>query len=193
MHAFPSPQDEAEAMVLMNQQMVYESVGQKIKSDLYEGNAVVLFAYGLSGSGKTFTVFGPDAVDIPEVCRPITSLRVLRLLPYAVPSACCIFYVLVWQCVFGRRVSTSSGKQLIGLCLRACRLFCLRYSLSFILLEFGDEGYVGICHPVSQRTLSMRSFPYNVEAKAKMSHIALVQRYVRPETPTFIRTAVYIR
>ncbi|CAN0448718.1 unnamed protein product, partial [Ectocarpus sp. 12 AP-2014] len=24
------------------------------------------FAYGLSGSGKTFTVFGPDAVDIPE-------------------------------------------------------------------------------------------------------------------------------
>lgn len=54
-------------MKLMNQQDVYESVGRKIKSDLYEGNAVVLFAYGLSGSGKTFTVFGPDAVDIPEV------------------------------------------------------------------------------------------------------------------------------
>lgn len=33
------------------------------------GNAVVLFAYGLSGSGKTFTVFGPDAVDEPEVIR----------------------------------------------------------------------------------------------------------------------------
>lgn len=77
-HAFRPPQDEAEAMVLMNQQMVYESVGHKIKSDLYEGNAVVLFAYGLSGSGKTFTVFGPDAVDIPEVCRPIPSLRVQR-------------------------------------------------------------------------------------------------------------------
>ena len=54
-------------MKLMNQQDVYESVGRKIKTDLYEGNAVVLFAYGLSGSGKTFTVFGPDAVDIPEV------------------------------------------------------------------------------------------------------------------------------
>jgi hypothetical protein len=27
---------------------------------------VVLFAYGLSGSGKTYTVFGPDAVDAPE-------------------------------------------------------------------------------------------------------------------------------
>lgn len=61
-------QDEAEAMTLMNQEMVYNSVGKKIKADLYEGNAVVLFAYGLSGSGKTFTVFGPDAVDIPEVC-----------------------------------------------------------------------------------------------------------------------------
>lgn len=61
-------QDEAEAMTLMNQEMVYNSVGQKIKADLYDGNAVVLFAYGLSGSGKTFTVFGPDAVDIPEVC-----------------------------------------------------------------------------------------------------------------------------
>lgn len=55
-------------MKLMNQQDVYGSVGRKIKSDLYDGNAVVLFAYGLSGSGKTFTVFGPDAVDIPEVC-----------------------------------------------------------------------------------------------------------------------------
>lgn len=54
-------------MQLMDQQMVYNSVGNKIKSDLYDGNAVVLFAYGLSGSGKTFTVFGPDAVDIPEV------------------------------------------------------------------------------------------------------------------------------
>lgn len=60
-------QDEAEAMTLMNQEMVYSSVGTKIKDDLYDGNAVVLFAYGLSGSGKTFTVFGPDAIDIPEV------------------------------------------------------------------------------------------------------------------------------
>lgn len=46
---------------------VYTSVGKKIKADLLTGNAVVLFAYGLSGSGKTFTVFGPDAVDEPEV------------------------------------------------------------------------------------------------------------------------------
>lgn len=60
----------------MNQEDVYNSVGRKIKSDLYEGNAVVLFAYGLSGSGKTFTVFGPDAVDIPEVCNRVLGFRV---------------------------------------------------------------------------------------------------------------------
>jgi hypothetical protein len=53
-------------MKLINQNMAYEGCGQKIKSDLLTGNAVVLFAYGLSGSGKTFTVFGPDAVDAPE-------------------------------------------------------------------------------------------------------------------------------
>lgn len=51
-------------------QQVYLSVGMKIKADLLTGNAVVLFAYGLSGSGKTFTVFGPDAVDEPEVRLP---------------------------------------------------------------------------------------------------------------------------
>lgn len=56
---------------------VYLSVGKKIKAELLSGNAVVLFAYGLSGSGKTFTVFGPDAVDEPEVTfgtTPIGSL-----------------------------------------------------------------------------------------------------------------------
>ena len=37
----------------------------QIKAELYDGNAIVLFAYGLSGSGKTFTVFGMDAVDNP--------------------------------------------------------------------------------------------------------------------------------
>mmetsp|Transcript_5555 Transcript_5555/g.5738 ORF Transcript_5555/g.5738 Transcript_5555/m.5738 type:complete len:1029 (+) Transcript_5555:142-3228(+) len=57
---------EADRMVLINQTAVYDSCGQKIRADLMGGNAVVLFAYGLSGSGKTFTVFGPDATDAPE-------------------------------------------------------------------------------------------------------------------------------
>lgn len=56
----------AERMKLVNQDNAYGSVGTLIKKDLMEGNAIVIFAYGLSGSGKTFTVFGPDAVDVPE-------------------------------------------------------------------------------------------------------------------------------
>jgi Kinesin motor domain len=48
------------------QDYVYDTIGQQIKADLLSGNPVVLFAYGLSGSGKTFTVFGPDAPDLPE-------------------------------------------------------------------------------------------------------------------------------
>ncbi|GLD93676.1 hypothetical protein PINS_up002281 [Pythium insidiosum] len=64
-HVVGSP-PEADQMTLIDQNAAYSSVGVKIKEDLLAGNAVVLFAYGLSGSGKTFTVFGPDAVDIPE-------------------------------------------------------------------------------------------------------------------------------
>mgnify|MGYP000035023279 CR=1 FL=1 len=59
-------ENEAEDMKLVNSEAVYECCGLKIKGELIDGNAIVLFAYGLSGSGKTFTVFGPDAADIPE-------------------------------------------------------------------------------------------------------------------------------
>jgi Kinesin motor domain len=52
-----SNQADADRMPLTNQESVYEQCGCKIKTDLMEGNAVVLFAYGLSGSGKTFTTF----------------------------------------------------------------------------------------------------------------------------------------
>lgn len=57
---------DADEMELIDQENVYVQCGKRIKDDLLGGNAVVLFAYGLSGSGKTFTVFGPDAVDAPE-------------------------------------------------------------------------------------------------------------------------------
>ncbi len=56
----------AEDMKIISQDDVYAACGKKIKKELYDGNAIVLFAYGLSGSGKTFTVFGPDAPDAPE-------------------------------------------------------------------------------------------------------------------------------
>ena len=50
----------AENMNLTTQYNVYEQVGRPVMSDLLHGHSVVLFAYGLSGSGKTYTVFGPD-------------------------------------------------------------------------------------------------------------------------------------
>lgn len=43
---------EADEMTLVDQEEVYNQCGMKIKSDLMGGNAVVLFAYGLSGSGE---------------------------------------------------------------------------------------------------------------------------------------------
>jgi hypothetical protein len=61
-----SDMEVADNMLMVNQIDAYEATGRKVKSDLLAGNAVVLFAYGLSGSGKTFTVFGPDAVDSPD-------------------------------------------------------------------------------------------------------------------------------
>jgi hypothetical protein len=65
-HLIGDNMPEADAMEMINQEMAYDQCGMKIKSDLLTGNAVVMFAYGLSGSGKTYTVFGPDAVDAPE-------------------------------------------------------------------------------------------------------------------------------
>jgi hypothetical protein len=56
----------ADAMELINQDKVYSDCGEKIKAQVLDGSAIVLFAYGLSGSGKTFTVFGPDDPAIPE-------------------------------------------------------------------------------------------------------------------------------
>lgn len=55
-----------EQMQLVDQQKVHDSCGASIMGDFLSGMPVVLFAYGLSGSGKTFTVFGPDAAESTE-------------------------------------------------------------------------------------------------------------------------------
>jgi hypothetical protein len=73
---------DADAMKLVDQLACYQSCGLKIKEDLLDGDAVVLFAYGLSGSGKTFTVFGPDAADAPVGY-------------YCLFQSCCIPHILV--------------------------------------------------------------------------------------------------
>jgi hypothetical protein len=56
--------------IACNQEKVYEQVGTKITADLLDGKPVVIFAFGLSGSGKTYTVFGVDKEDDPNRCAP---------------------------------------------------------------------------------------------------------------------------
>ena len=53
-------------MKSIDQEAVYAQVGEQMKEQFLGGHAVVMFAYGLSGSGKTFSVFGPDMVGMPE-------------------------------------------------------------------------------------------------------------------------------
>ena len=48
----------------VDQARFYELVGSKILADLLEGKPVVIFAYGLSGSGKTYTTFGIDNAEL---------------------------------------------------------------------------------------------------------------------------------
>ena len=50
----------------ITQEEIYAQVGENMKAQFLDGHAVVLFAYGLSGLGKTFSVFGPDMVGMPE-------------------------------------------------------------------------------------------------------------------------------
>ncbi len=50
----------------ISQEDVYESVGKKMLKELLHGQAVVMFAYGLSGAGKTYTVFGTDDPNSPQ-------------------------------------------------------------------------------------------------------------------------------
>lgn len=57
--------DEIETIGLISQEKAYNSIGPQMMEDLLNGQAIVLFAYGLSGSGKTYTVFGIDDVHHP--------------------------------------------------------------------------------------------------------------------------------
>ena len=61
----PPVPDELEHTELVSQKKAYDSIGPQMKAELLEGHAIVLFAYGLSGSGKTYTVFGIDDVHSP--------------------------------------------------------------------------------------------------------------------------------
>ena len=52
--------EECGNLANISQTDVYETEGMKILNELLDGQAVVMFAYGLSGAGKTYTVFGTD-------------------------------------------------------------------------------------------------------------------------------------
>lgn len=59
------------------QSEIYESVGKRIVDDVMEGYNGTIFAYGQSGSGKTYTMYGPDLYDegikgiIPRILEDI--------------------------------------------------------------------------------------------------------------------------
>ena len=59
------------------QNQVYEYVGKRIVGDVMEGYNGTIFAYGQSGSGKTYTMYGPDIFDdmykgiIPRIVEDI--------------------------------------------------------------------------------------------------------------------------
>ena len=59
------------------QNEIYEYVGKRIVNDVMEGYNGTIFAYGQSGSGKTYTMYGPDIFDdvykgiIPRIAEDI--------------------------------------------------------------------------------------------------------------------------
>ena len=59
------------------QSQIYENVGKRIVGDVMEGYNGTIFAYGQSGSGKTYTMYGPDIFDdiykgiIPRIVEDI--------------------------------------------------------------------------------------------------------------------------
>ena len=59
------------------QNQIYENVGKRIVGDVMEGYNGTIFAYGQSGSGKTYTMYGPDIYDdiykgiIPRIVEDI--------------------------------------------------------------------------------------------------------------------------
>ena len=60
-----------------SQNEIYEFVGRRIVGDVMEGYNGTIFAYGQSGSGKTYTMYGPDIFDdiykgiIPRIVEDI--------------------------------------------------------------------------------------------------------------------------
>ena len=52
--------------IFCSQERVYELCGIPMRTDMQAGKPVIIFAFGLSGSGKTYTTFGLDKDDNPN-------------------------------------------------------------------------------------------------------------------------------
>ena len=74
---------QAEEIPLVSQEDIYKSIGTKMLDLILGGEVVVLFAYGLSGSGKTYTVFGPDMMSDPESTRTVWTRRLVQSLEWS--------------------------------------------------------------------------------------------------------------
>ena len=51
---------------VIDQAKIYDMVGSNMMDELLHGQAIVMFAYGLSGAGKTYTIFGTDDPHSPH-------------------------------------------------------------------------------------------------------------------------------
>ena len=69
----PGNEKDVEQCVLVSQEDIYAQCGIDMKGKIFSGQAVVLLAYGLSGSGKSYTLFGPDDASSPVMWHAQTT------------------------------------------------------------------------------------------------------------------------
>jgi len=69
-----------------DQEFAFESIGKPACGDFVEGMNMTIFAYGQSGSGKSFTTFGQE----PTADRPIPNVKLMGIIPRSVD------YVFEW-------------------------------------------------------------------------------------------------
>ncbi|CAH8575065.1 unnamed protein product [Dicrocoelium dendriticum] len=69
-HIFGADEDGAEDKV---QQEIYECLGQRAIASILDGYNSSIFAYGMTGTGKTYTIFGTKAAPglLPRICNAL--------------------------------------------------------------------------------------------------------------------------
>lgn len=72
-HGFSNSNDDGSAMANSNQQMVYEKMARPLVQSMISGVNCTFFAYGQTGTGKTFSTLGTntDPGVVPRFCRDL--------------------------------------------------------------------------------------------------------------------------